>query len=742
MLRIAKTFLSSLFSEYSEISSTEVSNAVVPPSVSFNDEPTIENAVMDFDEVDPQTSNHNLSTDDMPTSPELPSASPKAFNEEYEKFLGGKTTAHDNTDDDVQVLSDEDEDDSTDDARRKQAGRSTATKECSVKLVDINEMVENGEPLAKRARPSDPISVVRKSSNEMNNIFSSNSKLSDSSARKENHHNLHSNSSSSSSSKSKDPMNYFGSGADGAMKLFSAKRESKVTISPVRNKDLPMSSSGSNSSSSNSAMGSVTITKLSTGSSLSIESKDLKTILGAGKSSVGEKDKNRSDSSGKSASRPGKAFENGFRLVAGNHPKLDLVSMDSSKMSKSSMSGHHGLSSSSSSGHRRVRSGSGDSSIRCNKCREVYSTKEARRLHTCNSILDQHFLIEGGDRLKISPSSSKDSSDNSRSSSRADSPLSSLSPTLPCLTPSAMSSTSGSAPTPGFGTVKKIKITPSETSMKPASSSSSSSSTTATSASGVPVKCKLIKDSKDELHIEGRPKLSIVKVPRLECGSGVVGLDRRPNPSSTSNQQHQQQPIVPKLKLSTLPVNDAKRELGREKWLGSAGVGLGGVSKDPLNLGESYKSLKVLPASSEASKKLNFDEKSSSMDATDALSEKSNRKVEVVSSNFGAGKIRIKYGGAPSSSDDPAKSDLGGEKDPAADDGFPFTFSGRPTYSPSRVEPNGNVPTKGLSISTIFHYHNSKYVVCKFFLQTHVFKTLHFKFFIGDFYRIKFSNSF
>lgn len=696
-------------------------------------------------EVDEKESQKVTSFSEAPTSPRPPSTSPKAFNQEYEKFLGGNATTTssrnvtNDSSDDVQVLSDDDEVDAivSSENRRKAtispprslapttstpsptaaSATSNATKECSVKLVDINEMVENGEPLAKRARPSDPISSLsRKSSNEMNNIFSS--KLSDSSVRKEHHFNNIG--SSQHHNKSKEYHHHYSSSVDSTMKLFAAKRESKVTISPVRNKDLPMNSNstGSMSTSSSSAMGSVTITKLSTGSSLSIESKDLKTILGTGKSSV-DKDKIRSSiDAGKSGSRPGKGFENGFRLGSNHHPKLDLVAIDSkmssvSKMNSSSskmLNNHHG-SSSSSHQHRRVRTGSGDSSIRCNKCREVYSTKEARRLHTCNSILDAHFLIEGGDRLKISPSSSKDSSDNSRSSSRADSPLSSLSPTLPCSTAPGStaaattasslssslsqslipnSSSSSLSTSQGFGTVKKIKITAtnSESNLKPISAGSSSSS----SAAITPVKCKLIKDSKDELHIEGRPKLSIVKVPRLECGSGV-GLDRRPNiPPPSGQQQHQ--PIVPKLKLSALP--DTKRE---NKWLGG-NLSVGGVSKDPLNLGESYnnglKSLKVSPASSEASKKLNFDEKLLSTNEDSNSSDKSsNRKVELVSSNYGTGKIRIKYAGPSTESSDNLKTDNAGEKE-GTDDGFPFTFSGRPTYSPSRVEPNGNVPTKGL----------------------------------------------
>lgn len=593
------------------------------------------------------------------------------FKDEYDKVLGSAKSTHnvDTTDEDVQILSDgddddtgvgDDEDNDVDGTHRKTT--LTPTKQCSVKLVDINELVDNGEPLAKRPRPSDPLAIGRKSSNEANNVFTS--KLSE-------------NKKDFTKSGKDEINNFFSSGVDGALKLFSAKKESKVTISPVRNKDLPnlnSSSAGGLSTNSNTATGSVTITKLSTGSSLSIESKDLKTILGATKTSIGaEKDKMKQEKIS------GKSFDNGFR-IGSSHAKLDLVAIDS-KLSKSTMS------SSLPPGHRRVRTGSGDSSIRCNKCREVYSTKEARRLHTCNSILDQHFLIEGENRLKISPTSSKDSSDNSRSSSRADSPLSSLSPTLPCSTPTTLSSTTtlSSASSTGFGTVKKIKITTSEVSLKTGSISSTSMTTSSVS---LPVKCKLIKDSKDELHIEGRPKLSIVKVSRLECGSSAANLDRKNSPMTSSVNQ---QPIVPKLKLSALPVSsDSKRD--REKWIG-------GVTKDPLSLGDTYKSLKV---TSEASKKLNFDEKSVSLGAveTSDTGDKSNgRKIELVSSNFGSGKIRIKYGGVLPTVDDPLKAEVSGEKDhnpmTTTDDGFPFTFSGRPTYSPSRVEPNGNVPTKG-----------------------------------------------
>jgi len=113
---------------------------------------------------------------DRPTS--KIETSPKAFNEEYERFLGGKSTPSGpsltsvNVDDneDVQILSDgDDSDNDISESHRKTT--LTPTKECSVKLVDINDLVDNGEPLAKRPRPADPLALGRKT--ETNNVFPS-----------------------------------------------------------------------------------------------------------------------------------------------------------------------------------------------------------------------------------------------------------------------------------------------------------------------------------------------------------------------------------------------------------------------------------------------------------------------------------------------------------------------------------------------------------------------------------------
>lgn len=128
---------------------------------------------------------------------------------------------------------------------------------------------------------------------------------------------------------------------------------------------LGPSSTGSLGSSSSTASGSVTITKLSTGSTLNVESKDLKTILGnsgPGKCSKVDQGGNRVPNSG-----------NGFRLAA----KLDLVTADAKQHNTNTKP-------------MRIRSSSGsDGSIRCTKCWEIYSSKDGNSMHICTSSQDQ-----------------------------------------------------------------------------------------------------------------------------------------------------------------------------------------------------------------------------------------------------------------------------------------------------------------------------------------------------------------
>ena len=138
---------------------------------------------------------------------------------------------------------------------------------------------------------------------------------------------------------------------------------SKVTISPVRSsssntKETELCKSGANNSSSSSSSsmmmssspmntttnntpnstssssGSVTITKLSTGSSLSVESKDLKTILSSSGGNRALSTSGNNSSSVKSSSNTNSSnnLENGFKL---NKKNVDIVSMSGSSTTNS-----------------------------------------------------------------------------------------------------------------------------------------------------------------------------------------------------------------------------------------------------------------------------------------------------------------------------------------------------------------------------------------------------------------------
>jgi hypothetical protein len=196
--------------------------------------------------------------------------------------------------------------------------------------------------------------------------------------------------------------------------LFCPTTDAKVTILPCkpspRDSEVRPLPSGSNS---------VTITKLSSGDSLSVPSKDIKKVF----SKTDLKNKVMSSMAVKNEKFSFKSLS-----------KVEKVGVGGEKIHKEHRP--HGASSRESSrdgrekgSERRERVGS-LKIIRCSKCREVFSTKEAKKLHTCNSILDAHYLIDGGDRQKTSPTSSLSNSDRSestsaslsRSSSRSSSP--------------------------------------------------------------------------------------------------------------------------------------------------------------------------------------------------------------------------------------------------------------------------------------------------------------------------------
>ena len=208
--------------------------------------------------------------------------------------------------------------------------------------------------------------------------------------------------------------------------LFCPTTDAKVTIVPfksaVKDGGEPKPATvGSNS---------VTITKVSSGDTLSVQTKDIKKVFSPkpdGKmklSSSGGPFKHKSITKDTNKERF-KSGEKSDKLhKEQRHKEKDHRAKDSSKEGRS--------------GERRERVGS-LKIIRCLKCREVFSTKEAKKLHTCNSILDAHYLIDGGDRQKTSPVSSASNSDRSestsaslsRSSSRSSSPGIPVTPTNP-----------------------------------------------------------------------------------------------------------------------------------------------------------------------------------------------------------------------------------------------------------------------------------------------------------------------
>ena len=196
--------------------------------------------------------------------------------------------------------------------------------------------------------------------------------------------------------------------------LFCPTTDAKVTILPCKTVhkegDPKPASTGSNS---------VTITKVSSGDSMSIQAKDIKKVF----SPKAEGKFKLSPTTGLKEKTPPKGFLKTDKLKSGEKSeKFHKERRHKDKEYRSRESSKDGR-------ERRERVGS-LKIIRCSKCREVFSTKEAKKLHTCNSILDAHYLIDGGDRQKTSPVSSASNSDRSestsaslsRSSSRSSSP--------------------------------------------------------------------------------------------------------------------------------------------------------------------------------------------------------------------------------------------------------------------------------------------------------------------------------
>jgi hypothetical protein len=174
-------------------------------------------------------------------------------------------------------------------------------------------------------------------------------------------------------------------------------------------------------------------------------------------------------------------------------------------------------------------------------------------------------------------------------------------------------------------------------------------------AAKAPVKCKLIKENSDKLIIEGRPKLSVTKVSRLEVAdSRGAGSNNKKN-----------SPAVPKFKLSASPMPDSNKK------------------KDMLD--------------NNSSKKANFGGSVSKAQWTVTAAD------NVPSFN---GKLKIKVGGAslqPSDHNNKNSNEKStdGQEPGGSEQGLTFAFAGKPTYSPSRIEPScGSGNANGTTVQT------------------------------------------
>ena len=183
--------------------------------------------------------------------------------------------------------------------------------------------------------------------------------------------------------------------------LFCPTTDAKVTILPI-NKPSPKDLEHKPPTTSNS----VTITKISSGDSLHVPSKDIKKVFSP--KSKSSPDANKAKFPLKNLPK-GEKHRSGEKQKDHKHRDREYRSRESSRESRDGKE------------HRDNQRHNC-----CSKCNEQFSTKEAKKLHTCNSILDAHYLIDERDRQKTSPTSSVSNSEGtgslSRSSSRSSSP--------------------------------------------------------------------------------------------------------------------------------------------------------------------------------------------------------------------------------------------------------------------------------------------------------------------------------
>ena len=440
----------------------------------------------------------------------------------------------------------------------------------------------------------------------------------------------------------------------------------KVTISPARLKEkggggaAPPSSAGAAPPASDkpqSLPGAVTITKLSTGTSQQVESKDLKNLLGAtdGKISAGS---------------------NGIRVPPTPSPNTDAGAgakkssnsysvQKQKKLQQQQQLHNHHL-------HQPQQQhdppgGGGGSDISCGKCKQAFSTKEAMRLHTCNSILDSQYLTDSADRHRMmvgggshsatssSAADSKSSSPGSgsslsRSSSRSNSPL--------------LNSHSAATANKPQQPPQDQQSHPSISQLHKSVAAEGKIASGGQSSDAVP--CKLIKDEREnKLMIEGRPKLSVSKV------GGSRGAD-----SGWSKQK--------KVEGGDTRPATAASSSGAPHPPGGGGNGV----KRKTNEGSSVAPPPGAPGASSGSK------------------DWPKIRIKVGGMSIAAGGGPSGGGESSSSGSGPAAKAVGGGKPAMGHPGvrkaeeegpFSFTFNGKPTYSPSRVEPSQPNQGKGKS---------------------------------------------
>ena len=197
---------------------------------------------------------------------------------------------------------------------------------------------------------------------------------------------------------------------------------------------------------------------------------------------------------------------NGFTL---KNPKVDLVPISSME----GMGAHQigGMESPSLSIQSIGEKQGGDSGTRKSINLSPNSDSSSSSISSISSSGSSRTSNEEKKQMLSTSTSSSATTSNSRSNS-------------PGKVPSLVGPPSNSSPSSQSGS-KKISTTAmvsgGASKVSSPSSKSANSITDSSDQRNKAIKCKLIRDSKDELHIEGRPKLSIRKVPTPECGAIV-----------------------------------------------------------------------------------------------------------------------------------------------------------------------------------------------------------------------------